>query len=420
MSRFPRYLIIALTSLTTTLTFGVLSVPVGAQNAPAFRKPLQSAGEIAELPKSASFSPRNSGTVRVGFAPQSSGQGSSFGQASNSRTQAQADVYPYPASTPSRASAASRSNNSLSRNTADARFASRSFGANSSTGNLGNFGPPARTAQAQQAYNIRENSTLGNTAQQTPPTQQTPPSQQTPPAQQTFAKQNQARANPGWTNPGRTNARSNAPNSSNGYNNNVFSLNRFNAVPRVSSRAPVEQQRSSTLSQKKTSASGVGSQSNTNQTQPTTAFRQAAYQAPSLRTAQNCNCAPNYQVPNGYGAVGYNPTAAGYQTPALSPAVGTGLAAPAQNLQFQQCYNRQYVPQAGQGFQFQQGIGTPQFGAQGARWWTPFVYGSGVYTPLLRLQNMPAGTYLGQGIIGQPTAYVDGQPIRNLLRYVAP
>jgi len=27
---------------------------------------------------------------------------------------------------------------------------------------------------------------------------------------------------------------------------------------------------------------------------------------------------------------------------------------------------------------------------------------------------------LGQGLIGQPTAYVDGQPLRNLLRYVAP
>ena len=42
------------------------------------------------------------------------------------------------------------------------------------------------------------------------------------------------------------------------------------------------------------------------------------------------------------------------------------------------------------------------------------------YQPLLRLQNMPPGVYLGQGIIGQPTAYVDGQPLRNLLRYISP
>ena len=42
------------------------------------------------------------------------------------------------------------------------------------------------------------------------------------------------------------------------------------------------------------------------------------------------------------------------------------------------------------------------------------------YTPLLPIFPMPAGTYLGQGIIGQPTAYVPSQPLRNLLRYIFP
>ncbi len=42
------------------------------------------------------------------------------------------------------------------------------------------------------------------------------------------------------------------------------------------------------------------------------------------------------------------------------------------------------------------------------------------YQPLLRFQNLPPGSYLGQGMIGQPTAYVDGQPFRNLLRYIFP
>lgn len=42
------------------------------------------------------------------------------------------------------------------------------------------------------------------------------------------------------------------------------------------------------------------------------------------------------------------------------------------------------------------------------------------YQPILKFQNMPPGTYLGQGFIGQPTAYVDGQPLRNLLRYIFP
>jgi len=42
------------------------------------------------------------------------------------------------------------------------------------------------------------------------------------------------------------------------------------------------------------------------------------------------------------------------------------------------------------------------------------------YTPLISLRNLPPGTYLGQGIIGQPKAYVDGEPVRNLFRYILP
>lgn len=40
------------------------------------------------------------------------------------------------------------------------------------------------------------------------------------------------------------------------------------------------------------------------------------------------------------------------------------------------------------------------------------------FRPLFRFRNMPPGSYLGQGVLGQPKAYVDGQPVRNLLRYV--
>ncbi len=42
----------------------------------------------------------------------------------------------------------------------------------------------------------------------------------------------------------------------------------------------------------------------------------------------------------------------------------------------------------------------------------------GTWTPLVRLQNLPSGAHIGQGIIGSPKAYVDGQPFRNLLRYL--
>ena len=40
--------------------------------------------------------------------------------------------------------------------------------------------------------------------------------------------------------------------------------------------------------------------------------------------------------------------------------------------------------------------------------------------PLIKLKNLPPGTYVGQGIVGQPKAYVDGQPVRNLFRYIMP
>ena len=42
------------------------------------------------------------------------------------------------------------------------------------------------------------------------------------------------------------------------------------------------------------------------------------------------------------------------------------------------------------------------------------------WAPIIPLRQMPYGTYLGQGIVGQPVAYVDGEPVRNFLRYVFP
>ena len=42
------------------------------------------------------------------------------------------------------------------------------------------------------------------------------------------------------------------------------------------------------------------------------------------------------------------------------------------------------------------------------------------WVPMIPLRSMPYGTYLGQGIIGQPVAYVDGEPVRNFLRYIFP
>lgn len=143
----------------------------------------------------------------------------------------------------------------------------------------------------------------------------------------------------------------------------------------------VVQQTSSTMP----SRLGTGDTDRTTVARPSTPNTTRVARAP-----QNCVCAPAGQtVP--YRAY----QAAANQTPTLTVPNG---AAP--------------------NYQFQPGLGVPQLGSGNVL--TPFVRGSGVYTPLLPLQSMPQGAYLGQGIIGQPTAYVDGQPFRNLLRYISP
>lgn len=42
------------------------------------------------------------------------------------------------------------------------------------------------------------------------------------------------------------------------------------------------------------------------------------------------------------------------------------------------------------------------------------------YRPLFTLGQDAYNAQLGRGIIGQPTAYVPGQPMRNFLRYLSP
>ncbi|MEM9943473.1 MAG: hypothetical protein AAF939_18060 [Planctomycetota bacterium] len=154
----------------------------------------------------------------------------------------------------------------------------------------------------------------------------------------------------------------------------------------------------------------------------TTAYRQTAYQFPNVRTAQNC-CVPQYGY-NAGAVANFTPQAAS-QAPALNPGVGTnpaltpGAVVPGTVVPGAPGAIPQGYPYCQPQYQFGQ-VGVPQYGAQGARWYTPFLTGSGVYTPLLKLVPNKYGTYLGQGIIGQPTAYVDGEPLRNLLRYLAP
>lgn len=146
---------------------------------------------------------------------------------------------------------------------------------------------------------------------------------------------------------------------------------------------PVVQQTNSTMSSTRTSVARA--------TTPTGTTTVA-------RPPQNCVCVPNTGAAN---PAYFNPNVA-YQP------------------NYAQAANQAPSLQGNAtGYQFQPGLGVPQFGTN-QNVLTPFFRGSGVYTPLLPLFPMQPGTYLGQGIIGQPTAYVDGQPLRNLLRYVSP
>lgn len=153
---------------------------------------------------------------------------------------------------------------------------------------------------------------------------------------------------------------------------------------------PVVQQTSSTLSNNRTSVARIPS---------------SAGRITTARPAQSCVCVPNSNVPRGYvnPNLAYRQPQAANQAPTLQ---GGGAAA------------GNYNPQPS--YQMQPGLGVPQFANNSGSVLTPFVTGSGVYTPLLPFRAMPPRSYLGQGIIGQPTAYVDGQLFRNLLRYISP
>jgi hypothetical protein len=62
-------------------------------------------------------------------------------------------------------------------------------------------------------------------------------------------------------------------------------------------------------------------------------------------------------------------------------------------------------------------VPTTANGTPGSFWDPQSIYSAKNPSPLVKFKNMPPGTYLGQGIVGQPKAYVDGQPFRNLFRY---
>lgn len=162
-------------------------------------------------------------------------------------------------------------------------------------------------------------------------------------------------------------------------------------------------------------------------TSPTALFYQP------VRASATCtNCAVPYQIPS-LGLTNTVQTGRQVYAPnnCCSPATygtTTTLQVPAAQvptLQIQPPANQ--VPSLGSNLNFQTpqfqvnpNVGVPQFNPQRSSFLSPFVTGSGAYQPIIRIANVPPGTYVGQGVIGQPVAYVDGQPVRNLLRYVFP
>ena len=195
------------------------------------------------------------------------------------------------------------------------------------------------------------------------------------------------------------------------YSVNPYALRIAQSTRNASSRSPVEQQRSSTVSQRQpeimqfTSAQQAQSQATqlarqaeaqqaqarltlaqaqqaqaraaqlTQASQPTTVYRQSVYQQPTLGLGGSQFRTVQYPYPG----------AANPSTP-----VPPGNQ-PAGSVTGQVCCKPNY--------QLQPMTGVPA---------------------VPTLQNLPIGTYYGRGIIGQSKAYVDGQPVRNLFRYITP
>lgn len=142
---------------------------------------------------------------------------------------------------------------------------------------------------------------------------------------------------------------------------------------------------------------------------------------PATNTAAKpqCCCVPtNCCPPTAAAAQAFRPQAAN-QIPSLN----SGSAAPA-SFGFLGQNSAGYQAQAQSGYQFQPGLGVPQFASTGSYgnggWFSNLVRGTGAYRPLIPLEPLYPNARPGRGIIGQPTAYIDGQPIRNLLRYLMP
>ena len=143
-------------------------------------------------------------------------------------------------------------------------------------------------------------------------------------------------------------------------------------------------------------------------------------QTTSVPQATNAGYPPRYYTNNYYGNQNTYPVRTAYQQPAYRPPVAyTATQANCCDPVYAQTQFVSPPPNTGAG-----SLRTyPQYGGNpypnpGYGISQPYVRDT--WVPMIPLRSMPYGTYLGQGIIGQPVAYVDGEPVRNFLRYIFP
>ena len=125
-----------------------------------------------------------------------------------------------------------------------------------------------------------------------------------------------------------------------------------------------------------------------------------------------------------YGQAQYGQTVTAYQIPAdQRPTLGIGPISRTGYVNNCGCgvqSTANYVPV--NNLQTGAAVSAPPatFGSQPQTFGMQPTVGNGPYRPIITLRNLPPGTYIGQGIVGQPKAYVDGQPMRNFIRYISP
>lgn len=191
----------------------------------------------------------------------------------------------------------------------------------------------------------------------------------------------------------------------------------FQTKPKSKLNQAVVQQVSSTSTSNRDTRVARVAQANFDRQPPSANDAFGSNNTNTVAKPQSC-CVPVNCCQPAMTAQTFRPQAAN-QIPSLNPG-----SAPAGSFGFLGQNGAGYQAQAQSGYQFQPGLGVPQFASTGSfgngGWFSNLVRGTGAYRPLLPLEPLYPNARPGRGIIGQPTAYVDGQPMRNLLRYLMP